>query len=186
MAGAVERRLQILEDLLAGPGSRILLPAIGQSGEILGIANLPHTVDEVIVLAGEAFVDEQCRRLTFARIAPIIPSEPRASRSIDGAAEHGAGEPIRYSGRISVVNQLGGRADEILRTLRLRRLAAISGEAELRRKVSSTHQLVKLSTKHRLTHVFWHTKIVPENVGSQLLRRRWLKPSPAASSNQPY
>ena len=106
MAGAVERHLQILEDLLAGPGSRILLPAIGQSGEILGIAHCPHTIDEPIVLAGETFIDEQCRRLAFVRIRAHHPLGTESSRSMAAPRSRRAGEPIRYSGRISVVNQL--------------------------------------------------------------------------------
>src|SRR5262245_43793185 len=68
MAGAVERHLQILEDLLAGPGPRILLPAIGQSGEILGIAHRSHKIEEPSILAGETIIDEQCRRLAFVSI----------------------------------------------------------------------------------------------------------------------
>ena len=37
-----------------------------------------------------------------------------------------------------------------------------------------------------LTHVFWHTILVPKNVGMELLRRIWRNIARAASSTQRF
>ena len=57
------RERQILEDLAPRPGPRILLPSVRQRGQISGRRHHSETIDKLIILAGEALVDEQARDL---------------------------------------------------------------------------------------------------------------------------
>ena len=59
VARAIQRPVEIREELRPRPGARVLLPAIREGGEPLAGIDLPQRVDKAAVVRGEALFDEQ-------------------------------------------------------------------------------------------------------------------------------
>src|SRR5262245_14379204 len=72
VTGTIQWAGQIGEDLLAGPGPRILFPAVGKSGQAFLLVYLAKRFEEKIIFVVEVFFDQQHLTALISRSSHVV------------------------------------------------------------------------------------------------------------------